>query len=151
MEKARWVGKCPSCGWGREFEAKSETEQRNPYPSGERCKICGKDFVFLERAKTPKVNCPRGLGATVLTFNQIEELRQGNEVPSRSLQSAARNVGIEFEQCPECNGHGYTKATLLASMTVIAAMAKECPKEPVPILYDRCERCHGDGGWLLSD
>jgi len=48
-EKARWTGTCPTCGWGREFEARSETEQRNPYPSGELCKMCGKDFVFLER------------------------------------------------------------------------------------------------------
>lgn len=87
----------------------------------------------------------------MLTFNQIEELRQGNEAPSRSLQSAARNVNIEFEQCPECKGHGYTKATLLASMTAIEALAKVCPTELVPIQYDRCERCHGDGGWLLSE
>ncbi len=49
MEKARWIGACQSCGWGREFEAKLETEQRNPYPAGELCKICGKNIVWLER------------------------------------------------------------------------------------------------------
>lgn len=48
-ERARWTGACPSCGWGREFVAKSPDEQRNPRPVGERCKICGNDFVFLKR------------------------------------------------------------------------------------------------------
>jgi hypothetical protein len=54
MTHARWTGKCPSCGWGREFEAKSETEQRNPYPVGEVCNICGNDVIFLERVREPQ-------------------------------------------------------------------------------------------------
>ena len=106
-------------------------------------------FERRDEGSSPLARSHLGENA-MLTFNQIEELWQGNKVPSRSLQSAARNVGIDFEQCQECKGHGYTKATLLASMTAIEALSKVCPGEPVPIQYDRCERCHGDGGWLVN-
>jgi DnaJ-class molecular chaperone len=84
-----------------------------------------------------------------LTFDQIEEQRRGEE-PSLSLQEAARNTGLPFKQCPECNGNGYTKATLLLSPQALWALAKECPKEPVPIQYDKCSRCDGVGGWLVN-
>ena len=91
----------------------------------------------------------RGQGNSVVTFNQIEEIRRGDQ-PSLSLKQAAYNAGISFETCLECKGNGWTKATLLASATAIEAVAKVCPKELVPIQYDRCERCHGDGGWLIG-
>jgi DnaJ-class molecular chaperone len=83
-----------------------------------------------------------------VTLDQIEEVRLGHK-PSLSLQQAAHGVGIAFEQCTECNGNGWTKATLLASMSAIEALAKACPNEPVPIQYERCQRCNGSGGWLL--
>jgi len=51
VAKARWSGTCPTCKWAHEFEAKSEDEQRNPYPSGELCKMCGQNIVFLERVR----------------------------------------------------------------------------------------------------
>lgn len=84
-----------------------------------------------------------------MTLDQIEEQRRGDE-PSLSLEQAARNVGLPFERCSECKGNGYTKATLLVSPTALAALAEACPKEPIPIQYDRCTRCNGAGGWLLS-
>ena len=83
------------------------------------------------------------------TFNQIEEMRRG-EKPSLSLQQAARGVGINFEQCPVCKGSGWTKATLLASPRALHAIAETCPNESVPIQYDRCDHCQGDGGWLTG-
>jgi len=87
----------------------------------------------------------------MLTFDQIEETRLDPEGKhSLSLQQAARNVGIPFEQCPECKGSGYTRAILLVSMTEIEALAKVSPNGMPPVQYDRCERCHGSGGWLLS-
>ena len=92
----------------------------------------------------------------MLTFAQIEDAREslrrgGDGKPALSLQQAAVNVGLKFEQCSECRGAGYTKATLLVSMTEIEALAKVNPNGTPPIQYDRCGRCHGDGGWLLSE
>ncbi len=84
----------------------------------------------------------------MLTFDQIKEIRQGHK-PSLSLQQAARNVGLDFQQCPNCRGAGYTKAHLLVSPKTIQIMAKELPDAPVPIQYDRCNRCDGAGGWIL--
>lgn len=82
-----------------------------------------------------------------MTLDQIEEIRAGQE-PSLSLRKAAANVRLPFEQCDECRGHGYTKATLLLSPKALWVLAKECPHEPVPIQYDRCGRCGGAGGWI---
>jgi DnaJ-class molecular chaperone len=89
-----------------------------------------------------------------MTFDQIEDARDslsrgGDGKPCLSLQQAADNVGLPFEQCPECKGNGWTTATLLVSMMAIEALAKACPNDPVPIQYERCNRCHGSGGWLL--
>jgi len=88
----------------------------------------------------------------MLTYNQIEETRdpRSDGKPSLSLQQAARNVGLDFKRCPECKGRGYTKATLLVSMTEVEALARVKSNGTLPIQYDRCERCRGDGGWLLS-
>ena len=90
-----------------------------------------------------------------LTFAQIEDSRDslrrgGDGEPALSLAEAARNVGLRFEQCPKCQGAGHTKATLLVFMTEIEALAKVNPNGSPPVQYDRCERCNGDGGWLLS-
>lgn len=92
-----------------------------------------------------------------MTFNQIEEVRQGHK-PSLSLEQAYNNLvrlrrasGLTFERCPECRGHGWTKATLLPSVKAIEVLARECPDETPAIQYDRCERCRGDGGWLVED
>jgi DnaJ-class molecular chaperone len=82
-----------------------------------------------------------------MTLDQIEELRAGHE-RSLSLRQAAANVGLPFEQCPDCKGNGYTKATMLLSTRAIMVLARECPKEPVPIQYERCPRCDGAGGWI---
>lgn len=83
------------------------------------------------------------------TLDQIEERRRGEE-PSLSLQQAANNVRLPFQQCPECKGNGYTKATLLLSPKAMEVLVRECPKEAVPIQYDRCSRCDGAGGWILE-
>jgi hypothetical protein len=89
-----------------------------------------------------------------MTLDQIEDVRDslrrgGDGQPSLSLQRAAQNVRLPFEQCHECNGKGWTKATLLASMTAIELLARHLPNEPVPIQYDRCPRCHGSGGLVV--
>ncbi len=80
----------------------------------------------------------------------IAVMRGGDGRPSLSLHQLAQNAGIPFEQCPECNGRGWARATLLASMVAIRVLAKACPNEPVPVQYDRCSRCQGDGGWWLT-
>ncbi len=85
----------------------------------------------------------------MMTFDQIEEIRRG-EGPSLSLEQAAHNVGLNFQQCPDCRGAGYTCATLLASPKAIHLLAQYLPKEPVPIQYDRCARCDGAGGWIAE-
>ena len=82
-----------------------------------------------------------------MTLDQIEERRCGEE-PSLSLQQAAANVRLPFQQCSDCKGRGFTKATLLLSPKVLHVLARECPNEPVPIQYDRCARCDGAGGWI---
>jgi hypothetical protein len=89
------------------------------------------------------------------TFDQIEDARDslrrgGDGQPALSLQQAAHNVGLSFEQCDECRGSGYTKATLLASMIEIEALMRINPNGALPIQYDRCIRCHGSGGWLCE-
>ena len=82
-----------------------------------------------------------------LTLYQIDEIRAGHE-PSLSLQQAARLTGLNFMQCPECRGNGYTRETLLASARVI----ERCKdlNELVPIQYERCRRCDGTGGWIVA-
>lgn len=82
-----------------------------------------------------------------MTLDQIEEQRRGEE-PSLSLQQAAANTRLPFEQCPECKGNGWTKATLLLSPRAMEVLARECPNEPVAIQYDRCPRCTGAGGFV---
>lgn len=87
------------------------------------------------------------------TYAQIEDHRDslsrgGDGQPALSLQQAADNTGLPFEQCDKCKGRGYTKAMLLLSMAEIEALAKVNPNGEPPIQYVRCERCHGDGGWL---
>lgn len=84
-----------------------------------------------------------------MTLDQIEELRRGS-TPSVSLQHAAGGVGLAFEQCSDCKGRGFTKATLLLSTRALHALAVACPKEPIPIQYDRCGRCRGAGGWVST-
>jgi hypothetical protein len=84
-----------------------------------------------------------------MTLDQIEEMRRGEE-PSLSLQQAARNTGLGFTQCPDCKGNGYTKATSLLSPKALHVLAIHCPKEPVPIQYDKCCRCDGTGGFIIE-
>lgn len=84
-----------------------------------------------------------------MTFDQIEEARRG-ETPRLSLQQAARNVRLGFQQCPNCRGAGYTKATLLASPRALEILSRECPKEMIPIQFDKCFRCDGAGGWIIN-
>lgn len=81
------------------------------------------------------------------TYDQIEELRRG-EKPSLSLRQAAKGVGIDFIQCDECRGSGYTKATLLTSPRALHILAELVPNELVPIQYERCTTCFGSGGFL---
>lgn len=84
-----------------------------------------------------------------MTLDQIEEMRKGN-APGPSLQSAAKRVGIGFQQCHECGGRGFTKATLLVSSKGMRALTAACPKELPPIQYERCQRCDGVGGFVSA-
>lgn len=90
-----------------------------------------------------------------MTLDQIEgaqaERRKGEwhqwTVPP-SLQRAARKVGLNFEQCDQCRGAGYLKATLLDTLKQIRILAQSDPQGEPHIAYERCPRCDGAGGFV---
>jgi hypothetical protein len=82
----------------------------------------------------------------VSTLDQIEELRRGN-APGLTLQQAARKAGLPYQQCTECKGRGFTKATMLLSKKALDLMIRELPNDPPAIQYERCPRCGGAGGF----
>ncbi len=89
-----------------------------------------------------------------MTLDQIEAGQEGRrngvhwQTPVLSLMQAARKTGLVFEQCKECLGAGYTKATLLDTPKQIALLAKYDPHAAVRVQYERCSRCDGAGGFV---
>jgi hypothetical protein len=90
---------------------------------------------------------PLGNRVQAETLSQIDEVRRG-EVPSLSLRRASLNVGLHFTQCARCKGCGYTSAMLLLTTHQIETLAAAGCGDPVPIQYERCPECRGDGGFI---
>jgi len=89
-----------------------------------------------------------------MTLDQIEEMqgeRRRGEHPWHvppSLKQSAKRVGLAFQQCGQCHGAGYTKATLLDTPEQIRILAKADPNGTPHVAYDRCSRCDGAGGYV---
>lgn len=68
-----------------------------------------------------------------------------------TFTQAARKVGLPTIQCDRCRGAGYLRATLNMSIQAIYILAKAGLKEPLPISYDECPKCQGQGALIDSE
>ena len=89
-----------------------------------------------------------------MTLDQIEAAREDRRngalwpQPCPSLMQVARKTGLDFTQCDNCRGAGWTKATLLDTPKQIQLLAKLDPSGEPHIQYDKCPRCDGAGGFV---